>query len=82
MPLAIITPVALYAMYFCSPFFFHPLKLLTQALVGSDYVRAYRHFRSNHKDDLNIVIHLLGLVHIMLANFALLHGIDAAIGLE
>jgi hypothetical protein len=36
----------------------------------------YRHFRSAHSDPLNIALHLVGLAHAALANFALLHLAD------
>eukprot|EP00656_Telonema_subtile_P031704 TRINITY_DN34682_c0_g1_i1.p1 TRINITY_DN34682_c0_g1~~TRINITY_DN34682_c0_g1_i1.p1 ORF type:complete len:252 (-),score=19.52 TRINITY_DN34682_c0_g1_i1:94-849(-) len=46
---------------------------------GSDYSRAYRHFRNNHSKPLNIGLHLLGLAHLALANFALLACADRAL---
>jgi hypothetical protein len=66
-------------MYCAGPFNFHPLKLPMQYIFGSSYHRAYRHFRNNHSIPVNIVAHLLGLAHILLANFALLHEVDARV---
>ena len=65
-------PFFLTLMYFCGPFFFTPAKLPLQLCYGSEYQRAYRHFRSNHSNPINIVVHLVGLLHLLLANFALL----------
>lgn len=65
--------------YALSPFFFNPLKLLLQLTLGSPYTRAYHHFRNNHSLPLNIVVHLFGVVHILIANFAVLSLVDDAI---
>ena len=73
------TPAFLTLMYVSSPFFFNPLKLPLQLAFGSEYSRAYRHFRNNHSDPMNIVVHLVGLVHLCFANFALLHAVDEAL---
>lgn len=66
-------------MYFSGPFNFHPLKLPLQLYRGSPYERAYRHFRSNHSNSINIAAHFFGLVHILVMNFALLNEIDSSI---
>jgi len=46
-------------------------------MTGLSYERAYRHFRTNHTTPFNIICHALGLGHTLIANFALLHTIDA-----
>ena len=63
-------------MYMASPFYFTPWKLPLQLRYGSNYSRAYRHFRSNHSGTANILVHVAGLAHIACANFALMHAAD------
>lgn len=50
-----------------------------QLLFGSNYERAYRHFRSAHSKPLNLAVHLVGLTHIIAANFAMLNILDDAL---
>lgn len=46
-------------------------------MVGLSYERSYRHFRAQHSTGFNLTCHALGLAHTLIANFALLHAIDA-----
>lgn len=64
--------VALFLMYFGGPFMSNPLKPFLQVAVGSEYSRAYRHFRSAHSMNLNVAVHLVCLLQALMANFALL----------
>eukprot|EP01013_Petalomonas_cantuscygni_P018086 TRINITY_DN35423_c0_g1_i1.p1 TRINITY_DN35423_c0_g1~~TRINITY_DN35423_c0_g1_i1.p1 ORF type:complete len:303 (+),score=18.44 TRINITY_DN35423_c0_g1_i1:95-1003(+) len=63
-------------MYVGNAFFFSPVKFLFQVWCGSDFSRAYRHFRSCHSVPSNIAVHIAGLCHILVSNFAFLYALD------
>ena len=73
-----VDPSILTLMYVSSPFFFNPLKLPLQLAFGSEYSRAYRHFRNNHSDPMNIVVHLVGSSTSALPTCSL-HAVDEAL---
>ena len=71
---ATVQQVALYA---ASPFYMWPWKPLLSSWHGSGYDVAYMHFRRDHSDGLNLLLHLVCLVMQLFGNFALLSLLDA-----
>jgi hypothetical protein len=64
-------------LYAPGAFFFYPWKPLMNALVGDSYGVAYAHFRRDHSDPLNLVLHAVCLTLQVLGNFGLLRYADA-----
>jgi hypothetical protein len=70
---------SLFLLYCGNPFYSYPYKPLICFIFGSTYKRSYLHFRAAHSMPLNIVLHLICLVHAVLANSALLCFFDGLV---
>ncbi|KAH9261152.1 hypothetical protein BASA81_000856 [Batrachochytrium salamandrivorans] len=64
------------ALYVGAPFFAYPHKAFLNQLIGSEYARAYAHFRRDHMTATNLSLHLVCLVFQITNNFALLSEMD------
>lgn len=64
------------SLYSAGPFFCYPHKPLLALLEGSPYARSYLHFRRDHHNGTNLVLHCLALVYQLGSNFALLNEAD------
>ena len=63
-------------LYGTAPFFGNPIKPLLCLLDGANYKAAYVHFRQDHHNNLNILLHVLCLVGQVCSNFAFLAELD------
>ena len=63
-------------LYAPGAFFFYPWKPVMNALVGDSYDTAYAHFRRDHSDAHNLVLHVVAFVLQVLGNFGLLNFLD------
>eukprot|EP00041_Stephanoeca_diplocostata_P028244 m.793755 g.793755 ORF g.793755 m.793755 type:complete len:324 (-) comp23337_c0_seq1:2730-3701(-) len=68
--------------YTFAPFFGWPHKPILHCFFGTNYNRALDHFRRDHSDPLNIILHLMCLVLQLGANFALTSILDDWISRE
>ena len=66
-------------LYAPGAFFFFPWKPPVQLLVGDSYATAYRHFRRDHSDPTNLLLHLVALTWQLGGNFGLLAALDGAL---
>lgn len=76
-------------LYGPAPFFAYPWKPLLNSQYGGGYSKSYRHFRMQHMDGTNLLLHCLCLVWQLSSNYALLGELDewlepvaAALGLS
>eukprot|EP00037_Helgoeca_nana_P012153 m.109814 g.109814 ORF g.109814 m.109814 type:complete len:317 (+) comp21284_c0_seq1:145-1095(+) len=67
------------SLYSAGPFFCYPHKPLFALLEGSGYSRSYAHFRRDHQNPTNLVLHCFALVYQLGSNFALLNELDNAL---
>jgi hypothetical protein len=65
-----------------APFFFIPPKGAAFRAVGSDFATSYYHFRQNHRNAVNLALHLVCFFVQIFGNFALLAEVDARLGTE
>jgi|EP00945_MAST-04E_sp_MAST-4E-sp1_P003915 hypothetical protein len=65
------------ALYTPGAFFFYPWKPVLLLFFGDGYDTAYRHFRRDHSDPLNLMLHFVCLFFQLVGNFALLGRVDA-----
>ena len=63
-------------LYAPGAFFFYPWKPVMNALVGDGYGTAYSHFRRDHNDAHNLVLHVVAFALQVLGNFGLLSFVD------
>lgn len=63
-------------LYGGAPFFSYPWKPIIGAVYGSSYDVAYKHFRRDHSNPVNLGVHCGCLVWQLASNFALLDCID------
>lgn len=63
-------------LYAPGAFFFFPWKPPMQLLFGDTYEAAYHHFRRDHSDATNVVLHCIALVWQLLGNFGMLAAVD------
>ena len=66
-------------LYVGGPFFCYPFKPLINELAGSNYKRAYKHFRRDHHGAANIALHWVALCFQLSSNYAMLAELDEAI---
>jgi len=62
--------------YAGGPFFAYPWKPLWNRLEGSTYEIAYKHFRRDHSDNLDLVLHCIALFYQLGSNYAVLNELD------
>lgn len=66
-------------LYGLGPFFAYPWKPIINALFGTSYINAYKHFYEGHKLKFNLLLHFVCLLFQVIGNFALLNAIDEKI---
>eukprot|EP00931_Biecheleriopsis_adriatica_P004931 TRINITY_DN106514_c0_g1_i1.p1 TRINITY_DN106514_c0_g1~~TRINITY_DN106514_c0_g1_i1.p1 ORF type:complete len:307 (-),score=41.30 TRINITY_DN106514_c0_g1_i1:70-990(-) len=66
-------------LYSPGPFFCYPWKPFLNHMYGGDYLKSYKHFRMQHTDTLNLILHCFCLVWQISSNYALLHQLDKTI---
>eukprot|EP00928_Gymnodinium_smaydae_P097947 TRINITY_DN8996_c0_g2_i1.p1 TRINITY_DN8996_c0_g2~~TRINITY_DN8996_c0_g2_i1.p1 ORF type:complete len:311 (-),score=51.81 TRINITY_DN8996_c0_g2_i1:126-1058(-) len=67
-------------LYGPAPFFAYPWKPLLNILYGGAYKTSYSHFRKQHMDGINLLLHCLCLVWQLSSNYALLAELDRCVG--
>ena len=67
------------ALFAPGPFYFFPPKALLCKLVGGDFAAAYYHFRQNHRNAVNLSLHVVCFFVQLAGNFALLAQLDARV---
>jgi len=63
-------------LYAPGAFFFYPWKALALLSVGDTYAVAYKHFRRDHSDATNLLLHGVALSWQLLGNFGLIAAVD------
>ena len=64
------------ALFSPGPFYFFPPKAVLNAVYGSDFETSYYHFRQNHRNAVNVSLHVVCFFVQIVGNFALLHELD------
>ena len=63
-------------LYAPGAFFFYPWKPLALLSAGDTYAAAYSHFRRDHSDPTNLILHAVALCWQLAGNFGLLAALD------
>lgn len=64
------------ALFSPGPFYFFPPKAGLNRAFGSDFETSYYHFRQNHRNAVNLALHVICFFVQIVGNFALLNEID------
>eukprot|EP00239_Pterosperma_sp_CCMP1384_P004277 CAMPEP_0197856876 /NCGR_PEP_ID=MMETSP1438-20131217/29399_1 /TAXON_ID=1461541 /ORGANISM="Pterosperma sp., Strain CCMP1384" /LENGTH=344 /DNA_ID=CAMNT_0043472493 /DNA_START=311 /DNA_END=1345 /DNA_ORIENTATION=- len=66
-------------LYAPSAFYFYPWKPFMNAVVGDTYRVAYKHFRRDHSDSANMLMHFICLFLQLLGNFGFLNALNGSL---